>query len=131
MEHVSARVAMRLITDATHSREFGVECHYGPDDPYAVRLHFGAAAQDAVWVLSRELLLRGLRGPAGEGDVHIEPGADDSLFIALRGKDGIALLEAPSAELARFLTATEELVPTGREPSHLDWDSWLTDLLSA
>ncbi|MEV0194614.1 SsgA family sporulation/cell division regulator [Kitasatospora purpeofusca] len=131
MANVSARVVMRLITDETHSREFGVECHYRPDDPYAVRLHFGAAAQDAVWVLSRELLLRGLRGPAGEGDVHIEPGTDGSVFVALRGTDGIALLEAPYGPLARFLAATEELVPAGCETLRLDWDSWLTELLSA
>ncbi|MFJ8431328.1 SsgA family sporulation/cell division regulator [Kitasatospora sp. NPDC094019] len=131
MDNVSARVVMRLITDGTHSREFAVECHYSPDNPYAVRLEFGAAAHDAVWVLSRELLLRGLRGPAGEGDVHIEPGADDTLFVALRGQDGTALLDVPYGPLARFLTATEELVPAGREPAHLDWDRWLTELLSA
>ncbi|MFF3006733.1 SsgA family sporulation/cell division regulator [Kitasatospora sp. NPDC057940] len=121
---------MHLISGAAQRRKLAVQCRYRSADPYAVELDFGADEGGAVWVLSRELLRLGLRGPAGDGDVHIEPGDGDMVFIALGGRVGIALLNAPADPLARFLAATEDLVPTGRESSHLDWERCITALLA-
>ncbi|MFF2146997.1 SsgA family sporulation/cell division regulator [Kitasatospora sp. NPDC058190] len=107
-----------------------VECCYRPEDPFAVELDFGADEQGTVWVVSREMLAVGLREPAGDGDVHIEPGDGGEVFVALGGRAGVALLSAPAAALARFLAETEQLVPDGAEASHIDWDRCIRQLLS-
>ncbi|MER5641322.1 SsgA family sporulation/cell division regulator [Kitasatospora sp. NPDC002227] len=109
--------------------ELDVEWRYRPDDPYAVRLDFGPATTG--WLLSRETLAAGLRRPAGDGDVHVEPAEDGSVLVALIGRTGAALLAAPAAALERFLAETEGLVPQGREPSWIDWEEGVRVLLSA
>ncbi|MFF7458445.1 SsgA family sporulation/cell division regulator [Kitasatospora sp. NPDC008115] len=122
---------MRLITGEAQGRDLHVECRYETGDPFAVRLDFGAD-EGAVWVVARDLLAAGLRGPVGEGDVRIEPsGTGEHVFIALGCRDGVALLKAPTRPLARFLRATGRLVPVGTESDRIDWDRCISDLLSA
>ncbi|MFE7491720.1 SsgA family sporulation/cell division regulator [Kitasatospora sp. NPDC057541] len=129
-EVVAAQLRMCLITGEAQGRYLDVECRYDSGDPFEVRLDFGAE-EDAVWVLSRDLLAAGLRGPAGEGDIHIEPGVTgEHVFIALSGPDGVALLNAPVRPLARFLRATGRAVPVGAESGLIDWDRCIGALLS-
>ncbi|MGX1675378.1 SsgA family sporulation/cell division regulator [Streptomyces sp. NPDC055400] len=130
MDGVCMRVPMRLLDGVASWRELDVECGYQPEDPYALRLDFGAAELGAVWLLSRETLAAGLRGPAGDGDVHIAPGDGGDVFIALGGGAGVALLTTPAGALARFLSMTHELVPAGTEASRIDWDRCIQEFLS-
>ncbi|MFC9535663.1 SsgA family sporulation/cell division regulator [Streptomyces sp. NPDC056975] len=130
VDGVCVRVAMYLLDGVASWRELDVECCYRPEDPYAVRLDFGAGEQGAVWLLSRETLAAGLRGPAGDGDVHIAPSEGGDVFIALGGGAGVALLTTPAGALARFLAATDELVPAGTEASRINWDRCIQEFLS-
>ena len=50
---------------------------YNPVDPFAVTATFSSPpAGEVVWIFARDLLSRGLSGPAGEGDVHVWPSLD-------------------------------------------------------
>ncbi|MCU7826728.1 SsgA family sporulation/cell division regulator [Kitasatospora sp. DSM 101779] len=131
MEGVTARMPMRLITGADSVHDLSVDCRYRAEDPYAVHLDFRAFDPEATWVVSRELLLAGLRGPAGDGDVHVEPCCDTDVFIALGRHAGVAMLHTPVGHLTRFLAATADLVPIGSEAARIDWDGCITALLSA
>ncbi|MCG6493806.1 SsgA family sporulation/cell division regulator [Kitasatospora sp. A2-31] len=131
MDHLTTRIAMRLVTDEEHGQELHVDWSYRTDDPHAITLDFGSYQADAVWTLSRDLLIAGMHAPAGEGDVHIALYDDTRMLIALGGSDGIALLAAPAEAVERFLTATTRLVPPGLEHTRIDWDQGLKDLLAA
>ncbi|MCW2535808.1 MAG: SsgA [Modestobacter sp.] len=117
---------------------------YDSADPYAVRIRFGDAGEDAdttdagpdddggvEWLLSRELLRTGLSRPAGDGDVRIWPAraALDVLFLQLRAPSGEALFELSAAVVGDFLRKTELLVPAGQESGLLQVDDELSALL--
>ncbi|MFJ3791655.1 SsgA family sporulation/cell division regulator [Kitasatospora sp. NPDC090091] len=131
MEHLTTRITMRLVTGDEDSRDLQVDWSYRTDDPHAITLDFDSYQADAVWTLSRDLLIAGLDAPAGEGDVHIELFDETRMLIALGGTDGIALLAASAEAVARFLAGTTRLVPPGLEHTRIDWDQGLKDLLAA
>src|ERR1051326_8519972 len=70
---------------------------YSADDPFAVTLVIQTRGDQCVdWVLARDLLVAGLTGPAGIGDVRVRPARMDDWDVALveiRSPDGRALLE--------------------------------------
>ncbi|WP_158702538.1 SsgA family sporulation/cell division regulator [Kitasatospora sp. MMS16-BH015] len=121
-------MTMRLLVVETW-HELEVECQYWPEDPYAVLLDFGTGRTE--WILSREVLTAGLVGPAGEGDVHVEPADGGRVHVALGRGERVALLSLPADGLDRFLAETRELVPPGAEPGRIDWDLCIRELLSA
>lgn len=131
---VVRHMAMTMITGADTTEEVETDCRYRAGDPLAVRVEFPPAlALDcgpAEWTLSRDLLLIGLREPAGEGDVMIGPVNRARTMIALVGGQGVALLEVGTGELAAFLAATLALVPAGAEGRYIDWDTELRRLLA-
>ncbi|MEV7601309.1 SsgA family sporulation/cell division regulator [Kitasatospora sp. NPDC089797] len=131
MERLTTRITMRLLTGDERSRDLDVDWSYRDDEPHAAELDFSSYQPDAVWSLSRDLLLAGLHTPSGEGDVHVSPFDDTRLLIALAGAEGVALLAAPSAAVADFLDRTVRLVPPGQEQGRIDWDRDLRDLLAA
>lgn len=134
MRALTEHLPLRLITATGRVLDLSADCQYRADDPYTVRMRFGhekGAGAEAQWVLSRELLLAGLAAPAGDGDVHVSPDDHAHTLIALAGPDGTAVLQVLTAELARFLAATAELVPLGTESTRIDWDACIAGLLSA
>jgi len=98
-----------------------VEAHlrYSPDTPLSVEITFdlGAGSTPVVWILGRELLRDGLSGPAGMGDVQIDPTAPGSRTLRLRlhSPGGIAEFRVPGQALEDFLGRTAKAVPYGRE----------------
>ena len=114
--------------------EIDATFHYDPHDPYAVELAFHAAGSDVSWWMARTLLLRGLAGPEGEGDVLVWPSVDEDsravLVMEFRSPDGHLLAQADSEALQAFLARTLPAVPIGTESEHLDLDA-LTDYLLA
>ncbi|MEU6340882.1 SsgA family sporulation/cell division regulator [Streptomyces sp. NPDC046977] len=132
-ESIVERLPMRLRAGPGPMLQLSVECRYGPDEPYAVHMRFGrvSGTGDAVWVVSRDLLLAGLRGPSGAGDVHVRPGADGDTLIGLGGESGTAVLRVGTGVLAAFLAAAIALVPLGTESGCIDWDACISGLLSA
>ena len=111
---------------------------YDVADPFAVRIAFGDAEDDAdpdgaiTWLLSRELMQAGLERPAGDGDVRLWPAkaAADVLYVHLRAPSGEALFEVSRASVAAFIRQTEALVPCGEESARLGLDDELSALLS-
>ncbi|MGW2370913.1 MULTISPECIES: SsgA family sporulation/cell division regulator [Kitasatospora] len=123
---------MNLVVAPELSFGIVVDLGYEPGDPYAVRFAFHLPGDAPVtWVFARELLLDGLSGPSGEGDVHIHPlgGEPSEVRIALRNPHGDALLHAPAAPLAAFLARTDRLVPIGQEHTGRELDAQLAEIL--
>ncbi|MEU6589557.1 SsgA family sporulation/cell division regulator [Streptomyces sp. NPDC046881] len=72
--------------------------------------------EPAEWIIGRDVLIDGLEGPAGEGDVRIWPAGEEGrrdLYILLNPPSGTALLKAPAQEVNAFLQETEAVVPRG------------------
>ncbi|MBD0671788.1 SsgA family sporulation/cell division regulator [Streptomyces sp. CBMA156] len=134
MQHstVQGHLVMNLVVSHELSFRLPVDLAYEADDPYAVRLTFHLPGDAPVtWFFARELLLDGISGPAGEGDVHVRPVGEElsEVCIVLRSPDGDALLRAPSAPLIAFLARTDRLVPMGQELAGRDIDAQLADIL--
>lgn len=130
---VTQALPLRLL-DGTGARlELTAELRYDATDPYAVDIVFHTGDPLGVrWVFARDLLAEGLFRSNGEGDVHVCPHIDDHgsavVQIELSSPDGEAVLQAPSDGLQSFLQSTYDLVPPGRESSHLDMDSLVESL---
>ncbi|MGW1710955.1 SsgA family sporulation/cell division regulator [Streptomyces sp. NPDC002206] len=104
-------------------------------DPYAVRTAFTLDDSDEAveWIIGRDLLIEGLKGPVGEGDVRLWPAGErdrGSVYIVLKPPDGVALLEAPTQDIKKFLQETDAHAPTGSESEHIDSDALLRHLLA-
>ena len=50
-----------------------VDLTYSSRDPYAVQASFRTGSSSVEWVFARDLLHGGLVGPAGSGDVRVQP----------------------------------------------------------
>ncbi len=108
---------------------------YRSDRPYEVRVAFVSQGRTVTtWVFSRELLLAGLRGPAGEGDVRMRPFRDAvgvrRVHIELRTTGSACALTAEATDLAAWVRATAEVVPPGEEGRFLDLDAHLARLFA-
>ncbi|GAA4659498.1 MULTISPECIES: SsgA family sporulation/cell division regulator [Streptomyces] len=121
---VQAEVTMTFLVSEELSFRIPVDLGYDKADPYAVRFTFHLPGDAPVsWAFARELLLDGLCGPIGEGDVHICPTGPDELsdvLIRLQvGAEG-ALFRVGAAPLVAFLDRTDRLVPFGCEEEASD-----------
>ena len=100
---------------------------YSMDDPFAVTLVIQTRGDQCVdWVLARDLLVAGLTGPAGIGDVRVRPAQMaewDVALIEIRSPDGRAMLEVDRDLLQQFVDATIEVIPLGSESSFIDMDA--------
>ncbi|MFF7635277.1 SsgA family sporulation/cell division regulator [Kitasatospora sp. NPDC008050] len=103
--------------------------------PYEVTVViFDGIALRRTWVLSRDLLLDGLRQPVGGGDVLVLPvrheHRGDRVELVLRYPGGASVLSLVADSLGDFLTETIEVVEPGKESGYLNIDAGLADLLS-
>ena len=104
--------------------EFG----YDAADPWAVHITFrgssGRSTEPVTWAVGRDLLLRGLTDPSGEGDVQLFPSVDEggraAVVMELRSPDGRLVTQMRSSDLYRFLSRTLAVVPLGTEAVDLD-----------
>ncbi|MET9403242.1 SsgA family sporulation/cell division regulator [Kitasatospora sp. NPDC002965] len=105
---------------------------YRTADPYAVFLdNHTDLATPITWVFARELLAAGLHDRAGIGSVSVRPGGGErsgTVLITLTGEGSSVVLSAQAERVRAFLARTESLVPSGREPAHLDLDGLLRRL---
>ena len=110
---------------------------YSREDPYAIRLAFHVGQDKPIeWTFARDLLAMGIAGYDGIGDVRVWPsavtegGAPGSVLnIELYSQFGQTHFEAPVKEISDFLHRTWQIVPTGEESDHLNFEPQLTDLL--
>ncbi|WP_438292754.1 SsgA family sporulation/cell division regulator [Streptomyces sp. HUAS TT7] len=132
-ESVQAEVMMSFLVSEELSFRIPVELTYDTTDPYAVRMTFHLPGDAPVtWAFGRELLLDGINGPAGDGDVRVEPSAPEELpdvHIRLQVGGDHALFRAGAAPLVAFLDRTDKLVPLGQEWTLGEFDEHLEDAL--
>ncbi|WNO76904.1 SsgA family sporulation/cell division regulator [Streptomyces sp. AM8-1-1] len=126
---------VQLVVSQEMSLPMCMRLRYEPSDPYAVRVAFTAEGSDETveWIFGRDLLIDGLKGPVGEGDVQIWPASDrdrGALYIILKPPDGVALIRATAQDIKRFVHETEALVPRGSESECVDPDALRKHLLA-
>ena len=81
--------------------------------------------------IARDLLQAGVHGPAGQGDITIEP-ADHLGRRGLRitlATDCLATMMVEAQPVIEFLVETYALVPSGCELDHIDFDAEIAALL--
>ncbi len=107
---------------------------YRSQDPLLVEFLFHDLVQGPVaWVISRELLARGMLAPTGEGDVRVWPtgtGPEALLHLLLTPPGGSAHLVAPLRALEHWLLRTYQLVPAAQEAAALDLEGHLDRFLN-
>ena len=109
-----------------------VDLTYHSRDPYAVQASFRTGSSTVEWVFARDLLHEGLVGPAGTGDVRVQPmpGSSSKVQLELSSPSGYAVFTTCSQALGDFLARTFEAVPSGTEYAWLDFDVALAGLLN-
>jgi hypothetical protein len=118
---VVAGTVMTMITDWA---DIPVEAdlQYHSRDPFAVRMVFSIPGTPAVeWVFARDLVIAGLAGPAGHGDVQVFPG-NHGIVLELTSPAGQAQLVADHDAVARFVQDMLAAVPMGAEAEFYDID---------
>ncbi|MFD3438442.1 SsgA family sporulation/cell division regulator [Streptomyces sp. NPDC058685] len=132
-ESVQAEVLMIFLVSEELSFRIPVGLRYETDDPYAVRMTFHLPGDAPVtWAFGRELLLDGISGPSGDGDVHIAPtGAAGLCDLAIRLQVGSdrAQFQVGAAPVVAFLDRTDKLVPLGQEHQYGDFRECLEKAL--
>jgi len=118
-------VAMQLIGSDASVIPVTAELSFRSTDPYTVRTTFSGPQSVSTWLIGRELIAQGLDAasdePAGRGDVQVWRDDDpEFLLISLNGIEGSALLASPSEPIARFVAATEAIVPMGGESENME-----------
>ncbi|MFF8832100.1 SsgA family sporulation/cell division regulator [Streptomyces sp. NPDC015131] len=132
-ESVQAEVLMSFVVSEELSFRIPVELGYETRDPFAVRMTFHLPGDAPVtWAFGRELLLDGINGPSGDGDVHIAPtGPEDLADVSIRLQVGAdrALFRSSAPPLVAFLDRTDKLVPLGQERALGDFEDYLEEAL--
>jgi sporulation and cell division protein SsgA len=105
---------------------------YDADEPFTIAVAF--QSEDDVWVewvFSRDLLVNGLTGSAGIGDVRMRPRRTSGrsvLQLEIESPEGHALLELDRESVQRFLEATIQIVPLGEESDYFDVDALIDEI---
>lgn len=134
---VHSQLALRLVVPDGTALPVAASLEYDTSDPYAVHVtfHTGGPGDDTqvVWTFARQLIIDGLSGPAGIGDVRVWPGSDGGgtvVALALCSPSGEALFEVPRVALSEFLKRTCAEVPVGHEERHIDMDAELAQFFN-
>lgn len=132
---VTEHVTLDCVDGAGQTMTIPGELGYSSTDPYAVTTTFFTAGGDVVWTFARDLMVRGLTAPAGDGDVHVWPCLDAEgqavVIIELHSPDGELLVQVPTKDVYRFVNRTLAAVPIGTEGEHLDLDMLIGQLMAA
>jgi hypothetical protein len=97
---------------------------YRSDDPFAVMMSIARPSGRWIdWLMGRDLVVDGMDGPAGIGDVQLTPFTDDEfdvLEVKIGDDEGFASLEFDRDLIERFLDATYDIVALGTESTLID-----------
>ncbi|WP_353943601.1 SsgA family sporulation/cell division regulator [Streptomyces sp. HUAS MG91] len=140
VQAVQAEVMMSFLVSEELAFRIPVELRYESTDPYAVRLTFHLPGDAPVtWAFGRELLVDGVNGATGDGDVRVSPvepaggGVTTELpgevHIRLQVGSDQALFRAGVAPIIAFLDRTDKLVPLGHEQALADFEADLDEAL--
>ncbi|MGH3567987.1 MAG: SsgA family sporulation/cell division regulator [Pseudonocardia sp.] len=99
---------------------------YTAADPFAVTLAVRTRKDRWIeWLVARDLIVEGLTGPVGHGDIRMSPQevqGYDIVEIEIRSTDGRAVFEVDRDLLRHFVNASTEIVALGDELAHVDLD---------
>jgi len=101
-----------LVWNGTGRSSATVTLTYSSFDPWAIELSAGEGL--TPWRFDRELLVGGVTGTTGLGDVRIEPDNDGVVFRLSNGRRS-ALILAPRDPIIEFLRQVYGIVPNGAE----------------
>jgi hypothetical protein len=109
------------------------ELRYNPVDPYAVTVAIPQGETEVVWVFGRDLLLKGVSAPVGDGDVRVFPSLDDAghavVGLMLRSPAGQALAKLPMRAVLDFLARSTHAVWPGTESDLINADDAIHAIL--
>jgi hypothetical protein len=132
---VTQPTIVELLDQSGFALPLETELQYDARDPYAAVVVFNTERGRITWSFGRDLLVGGLHEPTGEGDVHVWPCLDSAhrqvVLIELTSTEGCALVQAPLADVRRFVDRITALVAPGTESHHLDLDAEIAALLGA
>lgn len=137
--HALADVTLDITVECADERgirhEIDTVLGYRSSDPFAVAMTFITADGDLVWTFGRDLLMRGIESPVGEGDVHVSPAISLSgramVSIELSSPDGHLVLLASSSDINDFLARSVAVVAPGTESDYFDVDMLISQVLTA
>jgi hypothetical protein len=92
-----------------------------------VTVTFHETGRDVTWTFGRQLLIDGLAGTSGLGDVQIWRD-NDRLKVRLSSPSGCAVYAFKASDVKAFTKATTHLIPAGTE--EIDVDAILAGLLA-
>ncbi|MEU5918691.1 SsgA family sporulation/cell division regulator [Streptomyces sp. NPDC004288] len=119
MELLSADIAVEVETTVGYSSR----------DPFALSILFHLPGDAPVlWRIDREMLLAGVFGATGDGEVRVTPAPGGMLHLRLGVAGHCALVRCGQEQLARLVRDTFRLVPQGTEERHIDWQPLLDSL---
>jgi hypothetical protein len=99
---------------------------FSTSDPFAVTVAVRTSTDRWVeWLVSRELVIESLNGPAGIGDIRMSPQVVQEyeiVEIEISSFDGRAVLEVDRELLTQFVDSTLEVVALGAEMEWMDLD---------
>ncbi|MFE1772889.1 SsgA family sporulation/cell division regulator [Streptomyces sp. NPDC059008] len=126
---------MRLLLGPDDAVTVAGRFGYRSDRPYEVEVAFLSRGRTvSTWRFARDLLLEGLSGEVGEGDVRVwsfrRPGDVRRVHMELSTGDSVCELSVRASELTAWLEQTAAIVPPGREDRFLDMDTHLARLLA-
>lgn len=105
---------------------------YSSDEPFSVTVAFQSGPDAWVeWVFARDLLMAGIMGPAGIGDVRFVPFDDGHarfLLLVIESDQGRASWFLTRDEAEEFLAMTLEIVPSGSEEQFFNPDKLLEEI---
>ncbi|MFL6173141.1 MAG: SsgA family sporulation/cell division regulator [Marmoricola sp.] len=132
---ITEAMQMEFVDNEGTSTPLAASFEFTTTDPYAVSILFQGEPTPVRWTFARDLLIEGFYEPTGDGDVHVWPclSAEGNavVILELNSPSGEVLVQVSSRAVSTFIRQMLALVPQGAEAGLLDFDTELTQLLSA
>ena len=133
--HAALNITVECMDERGIRHEIDTVLGYRRNDPFAVSMTFVTGEGNVVWTLSRDLLMRGVHCPAGDGDVRVSPAISRTgramVNIELTSPDGHLAVLARSTDINDFLRCAAVVVSPGSESEHFDVDMLISQVLAS
>lgn len=132
---ITEAMQMEFVDNEGTSTPLAASFEFSTTDPYAVSILFHGEPTPVRWTFARDLLIEGFYEPTGDGDVHVWPclSAEGNavVILELNSPSGEVLIQVSSRAVSTFIQQMLAMVPQGAEGDLVDFDTELTELLSA
>ena len=135
LSDVALDITVECMDDRGTRHEIDTVLGYRSSDAFAVAMTFVTSDGNLVWTFARDLLMRGIESPAGDGDVHVAPAIGLNgramVSIELSSPDGHLVLLARSSDVNDFIARTVAVVAPGSESDYFDADMLISQVLAS